>query len=353
MTNETKSGFTLMELMISISILSMIMMIVTMSLDSGTRLNDRVTRQTDINNRANGVLNKLALQLRMASAGNTAATSLELPGAYPIGYAPVNPAKASNVKAYYFAMSTGIGGAPTWAEQYEPYKRIIIYDYSVNPGRLLLVARTATGAMESPLLLTPEVDEDGFSLTRIGNTLRMNLTLRSETRVGEDIIYTAQAQTLFLRSTLNESSGSSPISLFASPEDEPGGISSNTDLSPSVMFGNIVTELTTNPQQKQVSLFVTAPIGQKVDPKSIVVYLSPGDESQIEKVEEGSTVTIGAGTTVTRATYPPPSQWPSQNGTYAITLTGNIPSNILLKVSAATVDGHASDESNLPHKRYQ
>lgn len=352
MTIKTLSGFTLIELMISISILSMIMVIVTMSLDSGTKLNDRVTRQTDINNRANGVLNQLAMQLRMASAGSTTATSLELPGAYPIGYTPANTAKASNVSAYYFSLSTGLAGAPTWAEQYEPYKRIIIYDYSVNPGRLLLVTRTSSGGMETPLLLTQEVEENGFSLTRIGNTLRMKLTLRSETRVGEEIIYTAQAQTLFLRSTLNASSGSSAVTFVDNPEDVGGVSASTTDLSPSIMFGNLVTELTTSPPQQQVSIFVTAPIGQKVDPKSIVIYLGNADDTQSTKVEEGSTATIGSAT-VTRATYPPPAQWPSQNGTYSITLTGTIPSTVTLKASAATTEGHQTDSANLPTKRYR
>jgi prepilin-type N-terminal cleavage/methylation domain-containing protein len=347
-----RAAFTLMELMISISILSLIMLVVTMSLDSGTRLNDRVTRQSDINNRANDVLNKLAMQLRMASAGATAATSLELPGAYPIGFTPADPANAAKVKAYYFAVSTGLGGAPTWAEQYEPFKRMIIHDGSTSPGRLLLVTRDNAGNLQSPLLLTPEVDDDGFSLTRIGNTLRMNLTLRSETRVGEDIIYTAQAQTLFLRSTLNESSGSSAVTFVDNPEDVGGVVASTTDLSPSIMFGNLVTELTTSPPQQQVSIIVTAPIGQRVDPASIKVFLGNADDTVSQEVAEGATVSVDSAT-VTRSTYPPASQWPSQNGTYSITLTGNIPSTVTLKATAASVDGYATDTANVPTKRYK
>jgi prepilin-type N-terminal cleavage/methylation domain-containing protein len=212
-------GFTLIELMISITILSLVMMVVAMSLDSATKLTDRVSRQIDINNRANDVLNKLSLQLRMASAGSIAATSLELPGAYPTGYTPRNSAKASSVKAYYFSVSTGLGGSPTWAEQYEPYKRMLVYDSSVYPGYLYLITRNSAGIMESPLLLTPEVEENGFSLTRVGNTLQMNITLRSMTRTQESIVYTAQAQTIFLRSTLNQSSGSSSVTFVDDPDD--------------------------------------------------------------------------------------------------------------------------------------
>lgn len=345
-------GFTLMELLISMGILGSVMTIVTMSLDSGTRLNDRVSRQTDINNRANDVLNKLAMQLRLAAAGSTASSSLELPGAFPLGYQPADPAKPSNVRAYYYAVSTGIGGAPTWAEQYEPFKRMIIYDYSVNPGRLVLQTRDSAGVLQPQQLLTDQVDEDGFTLTRVGNTLRMNITLRSETRVGEEIIYTAQAQTLFLRSTLNESSGSSAVTFVDNPEDVGGVVATTTDLSPSIMFGNLVTELTTTPPQQQVSVFIAAPIGQKVDPKSITIHLGNADDTDSKEVAEGATVTVGTAT-VTRVTVPPPAQWPSQNGTYSVTLTGTIPSTVTLKATAATTDGHVTDKDNVPTKRYR
>ncbi len=346
-------GFTLIELMISITILSLVMMVVAMSLDSATQLTDRVSRQVDINNRANDVLNKLAMQLRMASAGKTAATSLELPGAYPTGlYTPQNSALASNVKAYYFSVSTGLGGSPTWAEQYEPYKRILVYDYSVYPGYLSLITRNSAGAAEAPLLLSPEVEENGFSLTRVGNTLQMAITLRSMTRTQESIIYTAQAQTIFLRSTLNESSGSSSVTFVDDPDDVGGIISSTTDAAPTIMFGNLVTEETTSPPQQQVSLFVTAPIGQKVYAQAMKVFLGNSDNSVAQEVAEGATVTVGTAT-VTRTTYPPASQWPSRSGSYSITLTGSIPSTVTIQAKATTTTGIATSTTNIPTKRYR
>lgn len=341
-------GFTLMELLISMALLSMVMVIVTMSLDTGNRFNDRFSRQTDINNRANDVLNKLSMQLRMAAAGATPATSLELPGAYPVGFQPKDPSKAANVKAYYFAVSTGLGGAPTWAEQYEPFKRMIIYDYSVTPGRLLLQPRDNLGNLGPEEILTEDVAENGFSLTRVGNTLQMSLTLRSQTRVEEEIIYTALAQTLFLRSTLNESSGSSAVTYVDNPEDADGNIAGTTTSAPSVMFGNLVTELTTSPPQQQVSLFFTAPIGKKIDPKSIVVSLGNSDNTVSSVVADGATVSVGAAT-VTRATYPPADQWPSRNGTYSVTLTGEIPSTVTVTASATNTDGEKTEEA----KRYR
>lgn len=345
---QRHEAFTLIELLISMSLLSMVMVIVTMSLDTGTRFNDRFSRQTDINNRANDVLNKLAMQLRLAAAGATPATSLELPGPYPVGFEPKDSANAANVKAYYFAVSTGLGGAPTWTEQYEPFKRMIIHDYSVTPGRLVLQSRDAVGNLTPQQILTEDVAENGFNLTRVGNTLQMSLTLRSQTRAQEEIIYTALAQTLFLRSTLNESSGSSAVTFVDNPEDADGNIAGTTTSSPSVMFGNLVTELTTSPPQQQVSLFFTAPIGKKIDPQSIVISLGNSDNTLSSLVDDGSTVSVGAAT-VTRATYPPVAQWPSRNGTYSVTLTGTIPSTVTVTASVANAEGEKTEES----KRYR
>lgn len=343
-----RSAFTLLEMIIALAILSLVMLAVTTSLDSSTRFNDRFTRQTDINNRTNDILNKLAMQLRMASAGATPATSLELPGAYPLGYTPADPTKAGNVKAYYYAVSSGLGGAPTWAEQYEPFKRMIIHDYSVSPGRLYLQKRATNGTLLPLELLSEDVAENGFVLTRVGNTLQMSVTLRTETRDNQGIIYSALAQTLFLRSTLNESSGSSAVTYVDNPEDADGNIAGATTAAPSVMFGNLVTELTTSPPQQQVSLFFTAPIGKRIDPKSITLILGNSDNTQTSTVADGSTVSIGAAT-VTRATHPPADQWPSRNGTYSVTLTGAIPSTVTITASASTTDGDKAEEV----KRYR
>lgn len=334
---QRTSGFTLIELMISISILSLVMLVVSMSLDSGVRLSDRVTRQTDINNRANGVLNQLAMQLRMSKP-------VDLSGGLPDDVTAQDSSKPGNLKAYKFAMATQLGGSPGWTEVYETKPRVIVHDYSVSPGRLLLV----TYENNRPIvqLLTPEVHEDGFSLSRIGNTLQMSLSLRSETRAQEEILYTAQAQTLFLRSTLNESSGQSSMTFIPDPED----LSTTTDASPSIMFGNLVTELTV-PPQRQISFFVTAPIGKHVDPAAIRVTVGNSDDTINQTIAEGATVTVD-GATVRRATFPPATEWPSQNGTYSVTLTGNITGTITVKVTAATTDGVGSDLTDIATKRY-
>ncbi len=338
-----------MELLISLALLSTVMVIVTMSLDTSSRFNDRFSRQTDINNRANDVLNKLAMQLRMAAAGDPSAGStiptLDLPGPYLAGFEK-DPSKAPSVRAYYFAVSTGNSGAPSWTEGYEPYKRMIIHDYSVTPGRLLLQPRDNLGNLGALQILTEDVAENGFSLTRVGNTLQMSLTLRSQTRVQEEIIYTALAQTLFLRSTLNQSSGNSVLTYVDNPEDADGNPTSTTTSAPTVMFGNLVTIV--NSTDRQIALFFTAPIGKKIDPRSIVVSLGFSDDPALSIVDEGATVTIG-GTTVTRRTYPPVAQWPSRNGTYSVTLTGSIPSNLTVNAVVANTDREPSEA----RKQYQ
>jgi type II secretory pathway component PulJ len=243
-----------MELMISISILSMVMLMVTQSLDMGTKLNDRVTRQTDMNNQANDVMHKLSLQLRQAQA-----TSLTFPGTFPLQFTPA-VAGSTNVIAYSFTVSEGL--TSDFKGKYETYPRRIIYDGSTNPGRLILqLSNQTTGAWLQESVLAWDVDQNGFSMTRIGNTLQMELSLRSQTRDQQEVIYTAQAQTIFLRSTVFESSGSGPVTYVDNQVDADGVVAGTTTSAPSIIFGNQVVDTSTTTTQKQISMFITAPIG--------------------------------------------------------------------------------------------
>jgi hypothetical protein len=112
------------------------------------------------------------------------------------------------------------------------------------------------------------------------------------------------------------------------------------------MFGNVVTELTTSPPQQQLAMFISAPIGQQVNPKYIRISLGNSDNTVSAEVAEGATVSVG-GATVTRRTYPPANEWPSRNGTYSVTLTGDIPVTISVTAMAATKDGHVVTEEKL------
>ena len=169
----------------------------------------------------------------------------------------------------------------------------------------------------------------------------------AERRFGYVKLYNV-AQTLFLRSTLNQSSGSSSVTYVDSPDefDANGDPIYDTTSAPSVMFGNLVTQLTTSPPQQQLSMFFTAPIGKKIDPNSIVVTLGNADNTISATVGEGLTVTVG-GVTVTRTTYPSAAQGPSRNGTYSVTLTGNILSTVTVTASAANAQGELVAESKL------
>lgn len=342
MVHARSTAFTLIELLISLGILGSVMVIVTMSLDTSSRFTDRFSRQTEINNKANSVLNKLAMQLRMAAAHGddiSAATALEIPGGYPVGFIPKNPSNAANVTAYKYAVSTGLGDkSQNFLSTFEPYKRAIIYDYSVLPGRLVLQTRDPNTGATIDDILTEEVAENGFSLNRIGNTLQMALTLRSQTRVEEEIIYTALAQTLFLRSTLNTSSGKAAMNNYTTNTDTEGNNINDTSGAPNVMFGNLVTVLSTS--ELQMSAFISAPIGKKIDPKSIVVLCGEqNNPAAATVVDEGVTVKVISDVTGTRATFPPADQWPSRNGTYSVTLTFNKKAPVGVIVRASTTDG--------------
>jgi prepilin-type N-terminal cleavage/methylation domain-containing protein len=333
----SRSAFTLMELMISISILSMLMLLVAQSLEMSTKLNDRVTRQTDINNQANDVVNKLSLQLRQANAA-----TITIPGTFPLQFTP-SASGSSNVVAYSYSVTNGL--TSTFTAMYETYPRRIIYDGSTTPGRIILQLRNqTTGAWLDEQVLSSDVAENGFSMTRIGNTLQLRLTLRSQTRDSQDIIYTAQAQTIFLRSTVFESSGSSPVTYVDNPIDADGVTAGTTTSAPSIIFGNQVVRTSSTSTQKQISLFVTAPIGQVVTPEYIRVTLGNVDNTVTQVVAEGATVTVGSAT-ITRQTYPPASEWPSYNGTYSVTLTGAIEETVTITATAVNANGVSVTEA--------
>lgn len=352
--NPTRTAFTLLETIVATAMLAAVMLVVTQSLDSGTQLNDRTSRQIDLNSRANDVINQLSLQLRLAAAGNPSAVpavpAMHLPGGYPANYTPMDPSGVAKVKAYYYKVSTSIagstgapavGGAPAtnpWMPIYEPYERVLIYDYSRDPGKLILRRFNADGTLAQESLLSDQVAPNGFSIERAGNTVALSLTLRTLSRHGtEEILYTAKAQTIFLRSTLSQSSGASPVSYVDEPfdPDKTNDDVVKTKSSPSLLFGNLVTLV--DGGKRQISLLVAAPIGERLSPKTLLIEIA--DSSGVYKeVAEGQAVAVTS-CSVARATQPPPAQWPSPNGTYILTLTGTINGPINVRVTAETESG--------------
>lgn len=344
--SPNRTAFTLLETMVAVGMLAVIMTMVTQSLDTSTQLNDRVTRTADLNGRANDVINQLSLQLRLAAAGNPttgpAVLTMQLPGPYPANFTPSNPSGVSQVKAYYYTVSTGISdglATPPWSPIYEPFQRVLIYDYSSDPGRLLLRRFTSTGTIAQETLLSDQVAANGFNITRAGNTVALSLTLRTVNRQKEDIIYTAKAQTIFLRATLSESSGASPSSFVDEPFDPyvTNDTWVKTQSSPSLLFGNLITLV--DGGQRQISLLVAPAIGEQLSATSLLIEIADATPSATYRtVAEGGTQSV-TGCTVTRVTQPPPAQWPSPNGTYILTLTGSITGPVNVRVTATTVSG--------------
>jgi type II secretory pathway pseudopilin PulG len=350
--NPRNRAFTLLETIVATAMLGMVMLMVTQSLDSSTQLNDRTTRIADLNSHANDAINQLSLQLRLAAAGKPTAVpavpTMQLPGPYPANFTPADPSGVSKVKAYYYTVSTGISGAAAatpWAPTYEPFQRVLIYDYSTDPGRLIMRRFDSAGAIAQETLFSDQVAANGFDISRAGNTVALSLTLRTVNRLREDIIYTAKAQTIFLRSTLSDSSGASPTSFVDEPfdPDKTNDTYVKTQNSPSLLFGNMVTLVDTNKQQ--VSLLIAAPIGEKLSAKTLTIEIADASGAYKE-VAEGATQAV-SGCSVMRATQPPPAQWPSPNGTYILTLTGTITGPVNVRVSAQTESGkQCSDYRN-------
>lgn len=352
--NPTRRAFTLLEALISTGMFAAVMLMVTQSLDSGTQLNDRVSRTIDLNNRANDVINQLSLQLRLAAAGDPDPVKklpcMHLPGDYPANFTPSDPGGVTKVKAYYFTVSTGIAGSTgvaadsthaavlPWMPKYERYDRVLIYDYSQDPGRLIMRRfNDSDGSLAQETLLSDQVAANGFDLTRAGNVLSLSLTLRTVNRQREEIIYTAKAQTIFLRSTMSDSSGASPSTFTKEPVDTAGTANdtAKTQVTPSLLFGNLITLVEGN--KKQISLLITAPIGERLNPASMVLEIADGS-LVYKKVEEGATVAVTS-CSLTRSTQPAVAQWPSPSGTYILSLTGTIAGPINVRVTAETVSG--------------
>lgn len=384
-----RHGLTLLEVLIATTVFGILMMVVSQSLDAGSRFNERVTRQTDLDNRANDVLNQIALELRTASAKQRVQVTggvtqvnydaLEIPRsdttaqtvyAYAISNGIVALAADagytdSNGNGVYdpgepFVDSNGNGvydPGPTYNTKYETTSRTLVYDK--NAGTLTRNWIDSSGTARSALLcehIKPPpfpLDASGrqipsFSITRIGTTLQMYLAMQDTTRAGEDILYTAQAQVLFMRSTLNSNLGSCPITTL-----DPGGdVSLNATNGPSINYGNLIT-LYRDPNNptltyQQIVLVVSAPVGQTVSQPSIAVVVKTDTSTQTTTVinpypmVEGTPVTVAYPLTSIPSGSLTQTTMASSNGNYTIRLEGTVTGPILVQVTASTTSGGQS-----------
>lgn len=329
-----RSAFTLLETIIAMAITGTILTLVATSLDVGSRFNERVSLQTDLGNRANQVLNRLALELRNARADSA---SLLLPASQS-----GSPTTGEDVYSYF--VSTGILATTPFSTTYESWPRRLVYNKSARSLTLVRTNYPTLGTNTSEVLTSDLETSDAFSIMQVGMTLNMQLRLKASTRrkgmaVGteEDIVHVSEAKVLFLRATLDTSSGAAPISAVFSPPIDADGVVTVVNTGPTIEFGNLVTLLSTS---EQVAIFITAPIGSLVNSGSVSVTVTSGIAPSVSTATATADGALsGTGFILTRATLP------ATNGTCTISLTGQISVPISVTVTASTAGGISASET--------
>ncbi len=326
----TRAAVSLVEVIIASAIFGTMMLMVSQSVDMGNRMRERIALQNDLTNRANDVLNKIALQLRDVKNDGGAAATLKLPDT-------ANSTATRIVYSYTLPLTsdatrTGIGNVTTqFNTVYEtdtglPVRQLI---YDKTAGTLTRVT-PATGSGGE--LLCSDIPTDGFTLFQVGTTLQMTLKLQTATSrkitgmaTGEDIIYTAQAKTLFMRAALAQNTGSAPITEVPSPDNpDPyySYVGSWTEYGPSLAFGNLITELSNS--KKQITIFISPPIAtnaqqMELKPEDIYVYCWV-PETWDAFTWSGGDMVLDGGSNY----YLERVSHSLGNGSYAITLEGTI-----------------------------
>ncbi len=364
-----RTGFSLLEVIAASAIFVTIMTLVTESLDMGTRMNERIGMQSDLNNRANSVLNKIALELREAKGDSTLVL-------------PTGAAALANVVTYkytvpnIFGTDAGIGTAATnFATTYEtdagkPVRQLI---YNWSAGTLYRITPSIPAPGE---LLCDNIRNDvapdnptgrGFEIFQFGSTLQMNLRVQASTsrkvtgtRTGEDLVYAAQAKSLFMRSSLASSSGSAPITFVEDPDATtryyPSGYYSYQDWGATITFGDRITQLNLPAgQNQQITIFITPPVTASpvtITPSNIQVY------TWLDEMPNNWTTFGGYySAPPTPNDVPPPvtTTFPGYysltreirslgNNTFAVTLTGNISCALVVYLGITMSNGVYASE---------
>ncbi len=254
-TSSPRGGFTLLEAIIVGVVLAMVVLIAAQSLESGSRLNERISIEADLQQRADDVLGALSLELR------TASTSMHGGGADLVVGPDAPAASASSVRTetdvgatYDYRISTGIepclestidapGGAAVLHQSfrcaYEPgWHRLIFTRGSAGTGSGTLVKqvfadRGRTNLVSSELLCDHIAAVDpadprlgGFSIHRDGNALTLRLALQAAgeapsasatARDGGDarVVRCVDSRVVFLRSTLDAREDRSALDVLA------------------------------------------------------------------------------------------------------------------------------------------
>jgi prepilin-type N-terminal cleavage/methylation domain-containing protein len=369
-----RAGFSLLEVVIVLLIVTILSALAAQALSAGTRLNDRITVQNDLTTQANRVLNEMALELRTV---NAEPDFLKLP--VPIGG---DVDCASDTVVYKYKTSIGIAPKKDVIEGVEHESFHTLYEtgfhklvYNQTTGTLTRKECDQYGAVIASRQfcdkITPpstSLPEGGFLITKIGNTLSMRLQIQTVFRSGADeetIVQTSQAQVLFLRSTLNSYTGSCPYTDYA--EGAPTG-GTLTTTGPQILFGNALnyapnapTALpgTFNATVSQIVIYIQPPVGRDLYTAAIAVNVSTDYETGTtgnppSAVFATNTQSVANGSAISFSYSLKPyytdllrTDRSATSGCYVITLQGVIAQPINVTVSAATVGGATTTSSKL------
>lgn len=365
-----RAGFSLLEVIIVLVIVTILSALAAQALSSGTGLNRRIQAENDLTATANRILNDLAVELRTVNADPA---DLKLP--VPAGG---DPDCASDTTVYRYRVATGILPATdvidgvshaSFHTQYEPGFRKLVYNRSDGSLTRRIcdqygAVQTSTRLCDGLMPVGGAYPRGGFAIDKIGNTLSMQLVLQTTVRGvggGEDqIVQVSQAQVLFLRSTLNTHTGSSPYTDYG--EGAPTGGSLTTS-APQITFGHALNYAAAlNPgsfasTESQVAVFIQPPVGRSLDAASITVSVSTDYQTGVSGgVAQFSTDTrtVANGGAISFAYSGTPyytnlmrSDRVAVSGCYTLTLQGVIAQPIQVTVTARTVGGDSASGSML------
>jgi len=193
MNRTPRRAFSIIETVVAVAVASILMMMVAQSVVSGQQTSDSVSLKADAVNRANDVVNNLALELRYADTNLVSTTSVD-----------------GNRVTYSYRVATGLNaGGPVYTEP--ECNRFLVYDRA---------AGTVTKQVgdEQPMMLATGIVKradngnlDGFQIAYTSGTRRLEISALIEAFVNQDenrrVYWEARQATVFLRSSLNTESG--------------------------------------------------------------------------------------------------------------------------------------------------
>lgn len=389
-----RAGFSLLEVVIVLLIVTILGALAAQALSAGSGLNTRITAQNDLTGQANRVLNELALELRTVDADDA---TLKLPDA-------TDPDSASDTVVYKYKVSQGI--RQTSDLIYDPVTKTKVAHTSFHtlyePGYHKLVYNKTAGTLTSKIYsdsygtlassrvlcdrLVPvgaAYPRGGFSIDQIGNTLAMQLALQTTvntTGVEDQIVHVSQAQVLFLRSTLNSYTGSCP---YADPNEGAPTGATLTTTGPAIFFGNSLNYVAGGvlaagesdekiaeilaASKSQVTVYLQPPVGRDLDPASIAVTIATDYQTgtsgtppvavfatSTQTLANKASLSFSYGGTLYYGSSGDPSttalrrdDTTATSGCYTIILQGTIAKPITVTVSAASKGGATTTVSKM------